>query len=740
MRKRWVLDLSIFCYAISACMFFIFKNGLNYKSKNYLGNYENIITVNEKTNTTKNYNASIIDNKPTNIFYFVQITDIHISEVNKYGHFAHLKFFVENVLPIISPKFVFVTGDIVDAGGTNHMPAIQKEREWKAYKSLLDQNEFLRTKDNKTFWFDLRGNHDSFNTPYFDHERNLYKNYSRTQAESFHISYETDFGSYTFNSLDATPKHGPPSPYNLFGTVDKERMDKLASIYDFAKANNHKHIFTFSHYPITTAKFSKTSDGRSFNTLSKQTSLYLSGHLHDLLSNSTLYSQHKYLTELELKDLKLHGVYRIIAVDHDSISFTDKMLEMNKIPYKFGENETLETLLDKPKFDFGIKNKPVVLITNPQDTSMKLSKHHYPIIEDKKLTHVRTLIFSENPINTIELYIDNEKISTIDALNNPNSSFKLIGNNNVNSTEYLPLYAMEWKGNESYNDGKIHVMVVKAYDSNNIEGENSIHFSFSNKREDFRIGITKYALRFYLPFLLPFTSFCLTLLFHVVLAIVPFLYIHNKHTERNEFNYTQVDATTSSDSNSSNDSNSYKSTVASKKEKTNLFNRLIIKPLISFASNPYLFYPYYFFFLYSLIGPQIYGNLLTTGDTSKEKFVIAFLHGVISDGQIINVVDSYFYYFKDFWRIHIVLYLQILYLNHCKSRQFYISIIFHLILIYFFCIKPLNRYSTIWNYFQFLRFPFYSWFTIWRGVMVIYLLIYNYIKYPFNYRKIFKNQ
>jgi len=59
-------------------------------------------------------------------------------------------------------------------------------------------------------------------------------------------------------------------------------MDKLANVFDFAKTNNHKHVFSFSHYPSNTMNIASTSDNRSWNELSKQISLYMSGHLHDL--------------------------------------------------------------------------------------------------------------------------------------------------------------------------------------------------------------------------------------------------------------------------------------------------------------------------------------------------------------------------------------------------------------------------------------------------------------------------
>ncbi|ORX60088.1 Metallo-dependent phosphatase [Piromyces finnis] len=740
MNKKWVLYTTIAAYVLSLFQFLIFRSGLNSKTKNNLGNYEDIININDKKNYNKNYNNEVIDNKPTNIFYFIQISDLHISELYKIGTFSHLKFLVENLLPVISPRFVFVTGDIVDSAANNFVQSKQKEREWKAYNTLVTQSEYFK-KHNESSWFDLRGNHDSFNTPDFDHEANLYKNYSITKKDSFHISYVTDYGSYTFNSIDATPRHGPSSPYNLFGTVDREKIDRIANIYDFAKSNNHKHIFSFSHYPSNTINVAKTSDNRTWNDLSKQISLYLSGHLHDLKYNLFLYSHHRNFIELELKDMKIHGTYRIIAVDHDVISFADNVLQMPNIPYVNPKDYGLEDLLKQPKFNMPIN--PIVLITNPQDTQITLSDNHFPTINPKKLTHVRTLIFSESPIKSISLYIDGEKVSTVDSLSNQNSSFKLIGNDNLKSDEYLPLYAMEWAGNESYNDGKSHVMIVKAIDSNDLVGENTIHFNFNHKQENFRIDIfSRNALRFYLPALIPLTCAGLIILYHIVLAVIPFMYVHNHSSTEVQYNSVEQYEMNSYNDNvssiTSHDSDYSIDKVMMPKKKKFIY-RFIIKPFISFASNPYLFYPYHFFYIYYLIGPQLFGNLMDKGKTFKERFVIVFLHGVYANGERVNYSDAYFYIFKELLVQQTILFLIIVYLNHCKCRQCIITIFVHLYLIYF-CIKSHSRTFYSYNPLILLLTPFYSWFMVWEILTILTLLTKNFLKYPSGCKKIFKQR
>lgn len=42
-----------------------------------------------------------IDNKPDNIFYFVQVSDLHISKFQPKGHLIHFLHFLQSALPVI---------------------------------------------------------------------------------------------------------------------------------------------------------------------------------------------------------------------------------------------------------------------------------------------------------------------------------------------------------------------------------------------------------------------------------------------------------------------------------------------------------------------------------------------------------------------------------------------------------------------------------------------------------------
>jgi len=72
MNKSWVLYSTIATYAISLLMFFMFNSGINNKEKDDFGNND-FITINDKKNQNNNYNNNVIDNKPSNIFYFIHV-------------------------------------------------------------------------------------------------------------------------------------------------------------------------------------------------------------------------------------------------------------------------------------------------------------------------------------------------------------------------------------------------------------------------------------------------------------------------------------------------------------------------------------------------------------------------------------------------------------------------------------------------------------------------------------------
>ncbi|CAG8761419.1 1725_t:CDS:2, partial [Funneliformis caledonium] len=120
-------------------------------------------------------NNNTLGDSPNNIFYFMQITDLHISKFQKIGGTSHFLHFLATVLSVISsPAFVLVTGDLTDAKDENLITSQQYIDEWVTYQTALQESGVL---NRPGFWHDLRGNHDCFNVGSWESEQNMYKTF-----------------------------------------------------------------------------------------------------------------------------------------------------------------------------------------------------------------------------------------------------------------------------------------------------------------------------------------------------------------------------------------------------------------------------------------------------------------------------------------------------------------------------------------------------------------------------------
>lgn len=94
----------------------------------------------------------------SDVFPFLHISDLHINKFAFNNSALGLERFVEDFLPVISPAFVVVTGDLTDAKDANHYISKQHVEEWEKLESILKRA-------NTTWggtWIDIRGNHDAF--------------------------------------------------------------------------------------------------------------------------------------------------------------------------------------------------------------------------------------------------------------------------------------------------------------------------------------------------------------------------------------------------------------------------------------------------------------------------------------------------------------------------------------------------------------------------------------------------
>lgn len=382
-------------------------------------------------------NVVIAEKLDNNLMWFLQVTDLHLSNRGEFQREKDFIEFCDRYVDIFKPDAVLVTGDITDGRMPNTTFGTGPQLdEWLAYSNAIAKSEPLKRLHTK--WFDIRGNHDNFNVYRPEDPNTLYRKYAimgKQHRRNYMGNVTKGDKLYTFIGVDEVQTPGLKIPFNFIGIVKDEDIRELKQFKRVAQEMNSEFTTWFAHYPTSSLASPKEGLRSIIN------GPYMCGHYHTIgnLVTQMHSTQQPGYAEVELGDWKHNRRIRLAAVDHQLFNFVD----------------------------FNFAEFPVALMTNPKKPEFLMPKLE-PVDRIGNSSHIRVIAFSNaTHIKSVEIFID-------DVQKGP---MKHSGG---------PLWTLPWNPKE-YSTG-LHRAELFVEDSNGLKRSFHQDFSIDGSKQEFSIG------------------------------------------------------------------------------------------------------------------------------------------------------------------------------------------------------------------------------------------------------------
>lgn len=255
------------------------------------------------------------------IFWFVQVSDIHIDTTSSRSQ--RLTWILTDLLNVVEPLLIIVTGDLVDASEGGMIPNKgQSVAEWTEYRNIVDSA-------GMTFdtYIDVIGNHDHYNDPGNTYYR-FYSIAGRYNNSTQHsVRYVLPFGVYHFLFADTTANDDRNFPWDC-SELSPEELDflrqelnnnsdaNLTFIMGHHSYNDIGYTHSFCYLPGEENRDRGHSE--YINLIQSSNAFYFHGHEHE----TTIYNTHNIIT-FEVNSWGKSGDqsnFAIYAIDNDSLS------------------------------------------------------------------------------------------------------------------------------------------------------------------------------------------------------------------------------------------------------------------------------------------------------------------------------------------------------------------------------------------------------------------------------------